>query len=112
MILTEILDILKIFNENNLSEDEQREIFSNGIYFDFAYDDLDIDNKNRHLNVFEVAILLKTLNHNNLPVDVSKMIKSPSDFEYPNLVRTISDLKEKKEDKIKIMLLESKKMGD
>jgi len=50
MIKDEILEILKIFDELQIPEEMQRELFKNGLKFDFTYGDSDTNNINQHLN--------------------------------------------------------------
>ena len=50
MLKDEILEILDLLNKYNIPEESQRELFEEGLYFDFTYGDPDPTNKNQHLN--------------------------------------------------------------
>ena len=58
MLNDDLNEILCIFNKFDISEEDQRRIFSKGIYFDFTYGDPDPNHRNKQLDVFGVWILL------------------------------------------------------
>ena len=76
MLKDEILEVLDLFEKFQISDEKQREIFKNGLYFDYAYGDP--SPKNQHLNFFGVGILLKTCLENNIEIDVNQLIDTPA----------------------------------
>ena len=90
MLKDEILEILELFDKYKISEKDQRRLFENGIYFDFTYGDPDPSNKNQHLNIFGIGMLLKTLEENHIRININKLINEPYNFPYEALVKEVS----------------------
>ena len=90
MLKEEILEILDLLNRYNIPEEKQRELFKNGLSFNFTYGDPDPTNKNQHLSIFGVGILLKTCLENNMQIDVKELINEPWAFQDQNLIKEVA----------------------
>ena len=109
MLKDEILEVLDLFEKFQISDEKQREIFKNGLYFDYAYGDP--SPKNQHLNFFGVGILLKTCLENNIEIDVNQLIDTPYMFGNEELIKKIALLQDSKDEtqkdsKKKLVLIE------
>ena len=111
MIKDEILEILKIFDELQISEEMQRELFKNGLKFDFTYGDPDTNNINQHLNIFGVGMLLKTILAGHTEYNVKKLLEQPYSFPDEKLIKEISKLQDGKRSKVKT-LVKIEKLGE
>ncbi len=92
MLRDELLEILEIFDAYNISEEDQRSLFEHGLHFDFTYGDPDYGNINQHLNVFGVAMLLKTCRENKIRINVKKLLREPWMFEDEELIKKIAQV--------------------
>ena len=90
MLKDEILEILDLLNKYNISEENQKKLFENGLYFDFTYGDPDPTNKNQHLNIFGIGILLKTCLENNIRINVNRLLDEPWMFQDEDLIKEVA----------------------
>ena len=90
MLKDEILEILDLFDKYQISEDNQRKLFEKGLYFDFTYGDPDPTNKNQHLNIFGIGILLKTCLENNIRININKLLNEPYMFKDEDLIKEVA----------------------
>ncbi len=90
MLKEELLEILELFNKYKISEEDQRKLFENGLYFDFTYGDPDPSNKNQRLNIFGIGMLLKTCYENNITINIKQLINEPYYFPYEDLVKQVA----------------------
>ena len=92
MLREEILEILDLFNKFKIPEKDQKRIFREGIYFDFTYGEIDLENKNQLLSAYGVGILLKTCLENKIHINIKQLLKEPWKFPYEDLVKRIAEL--------------------
>lgn len=92
MLRDEILEALDIFDECGISEDDQRTLFKDGLYFNYTYGDPDYNHENRHLDALKVATLIKTLKAYKKKFEVNDMLYNSYKFCYGDLVREIADM--------------------
>ena len=92
MVRDEILEILDLLDNVGVSEENKRKIFSDGLFFDFTYGDPDPKHKNRHLNIFGIGMLIKTLKEERNRISINKIIDAPHTFYDDDLIRAISDI--------------------
>lgn len=97
MLRDEVIEMLDIFDEYQIPEDNQRKIISNGVDFDFTYGDPDPHKRNKYLNAFQFAELLKTCKRMNIPLDVNHMLEKPYSLEYENLLNFINSIESRTE---------------
>ena len=89
-------DVNKIFDSlsrHHVSDEKQKELLLNGLYFDYTYGDPDYNRENRKLNFFEIGRLIDYLEGIGIPFDINEIINTPYTFRYPELVRMIADNK-------------------
>lgn len=101
MLRNEINDALVIFNEFGITEDRQRNLFNNGIHFDFTYGDPDPFHRNKKLGVLEFATLLKTCKYYGISIDANEIVDHPYDSSYEELVKMVYDENNKYKIKVK-----------
>ena len=94
MLRDEIREVLELFDEYKISEDDQRKLFEEGLFFNFTYGDPDYQNRNQRLNVFGVAILLKTCRENNIRLNVKRLLKEPYMFQSEDLICDIASIQD------------------
>lgn len=90
MLREEILEVLDLFDKYQIPEEKQREIFENGLYFNYTWGDPDPKHINQHLNFYGVGILLKTCLENNIIIDVDMLLDSPYMFQNEELIKEIA----------------------
>ncbi len=95
MLNDDLKEILHIFNKFDISEEDQRRIFSKGIYFDFTYGNPDPKHRNKKLDVFGVWILLKTCVDYNININLKTLLHEPWAFEEESLVRFASEMQDR-----------------
>ncbi len=101
MLKEEILEILELFDKYEIPEESQRQLFEQGLHFDFTYGDPDPTNKNQHLNIFGIGILLKTCLENNIRINVKKLLDEPWMFQDEGLIKEIAKEQKRSYPKIK-----------
>jgi hypothetical protein len=92
----ELIEMAEIFDYYNIPEDEQRNIITSGLYFEFNYHDT------KRLDCFSAAELLKLCKNIDPEFDANQMIKdlrNRRDDKYESLVKFYSDLKTKNKTK-------------
>ena len=82
----------KLFDYYKIPEERQRDIFENGIHFDFTYGDPDPTHRNSHLNVFGVGILLKTCKENKIRISIKQLLNEPWMFKDEELIRDVANM--------------------
>ena len=92
MFKDEVIEAIHVFDEFLLTEERQRKVFNNGIYFDFTYGDPDPYNRNRRLGVLEFAMLLKTCKFYGIEIDANEIVDHPYNTKYENLVKMVSNV--------------------
>lgn len=90
MLKNEILEVLDLFEKYQISDERQRKIFNDGLYFDYTYGDPDFNHRNQHLNIFGVGMLLKLCLENNIDIDINELIETPYKFENEELIKEIA----------------------
>ena len=103
MLKDEILEILDLLNKYNVPEESQRKLFEKGLYFDFTYGDPDPTNKNQHLNIFGIGILLKTCMENNIRININKLLDEPWMFQDEDLIKEVANVQYRRKVKIKTL---------
>lgn len=103
MLKDEVIEMLEIFDEYQIPEDRQRSIILNGVDFNFTYGDPDPQRRNKYLDAFQLAELLKKCKKMNILIDVNQMLDKPYDLKYEKLLEFIEnqDFYEGKTRKIK-----------
>ena len=91
MLREEIQEALDLFDEFKIPEEDQRRLFEEGLHFDFTYGDPDYGNINQHLNVFGVAMLLKTCRENKIRINIKQLLKEPWMFPDESLVKKVAE---------------------
>lgn len=78
----EIIETFDIFNLYQITEENQRLVFENGIYFDFTKGSLDPTKRNKRLTAFGFSKLLKMCHQMHIPIDANNIIEEPFKYEY------------------------------
>ena len=91
MLRDEIMEVLDLFDKYNISDENRRKLFSEGLYFDYTYGDPDPQGINQHLNFFGVGILLKTCLENDIKIDINQLLIQPYLFSDATLIKEIAD---------------------
>ena len=92
MLKEEVLGILNVFDQSGISEENQRRLFQEGIYFNFTYGDPDPYNRNKRMNIFEFADFLKSCQQLDISVDANELVSKPSDVNNEKIVETVTDV--------------------
>ena len=90
MLRNELLETLDLFDQYNMTEENQRELFENGLDFNFTYGDPDPTDRNQHLTVFGVSALLKTCQEHNVEIDANALVREPYRFPNEALIKEIA----------------------
>ena len=77
MLKNEVLEMLDLFNQFEITAENQWEIINNGIDFDFTFGGIDWQNRNKKLGAFEIVSILKECKERNISLDVNDMINNP-----------------------------------
>lgn len=92
MIKEEVLGILNVFDQSGISEENQRRLLQEGIYFDFTYGEPDFYNRNKRMNVFEFADFLRACQQLDINVDANELVSKPSDASNEKIVETVTNV--------------------
>jgi hypothetical protein len=101
MLREEIQEALDLFDEFKIPEEDQRRLFEEGLHFDFTYGDPDYSHRNQQLNVFGVAILLKTCRENHIRINTKKLLREPYMFEDEDLIKDVAKEQERTHRRVK-----------
>ena len=102
MVRDEIIEILDLLDESKVSEENQRKVFSNGLSFNYTYGDPDYRGINKHLNIFGIGMLIKTLKAERRRLSINKIINSPWEFDDHHLLEEIDEF-QKNNTRVKIL---------
>lgn len=99
MLRDELLEMIELFDLYNITEENQRRIIENGIYFDFTRGSIDLAKRNKRLTPLEFAKLLKMCATMHIPLDANDIIERPIQYEY--LIGMLCNLEELNDEKSK-----------
>ena len=76
----ELNEMLKIFNFFKISEEQQRDIISNGVHFNYTWGDIDYDHRNRQFDCFKFSRFLIYCKKCGVPFDMNNFSSVKFEF--------------------------------
>ena len=76
----ELNEMLKIFDFFKISEEQQREIISHGVDFNYTFGDIDYDSRNRHFDCFKFSRFLIYCKKCGVPFDMNNFSSVKFEF--------------------------------
>ena len=76
----ELNEMLKIFNFFKISEEQQREIISHGVDFNYTFGDIDYDSRNRQFDCFKFSRFLIYCKKCGVPFDMNNFLSVKFEF--------------------------------
>ena len=70
----ELNEMLKLFDYFDISEEQQRDIISNGVDFNYTWGDIDYDHRNRKFDCFKFTRFLKYCKESGVPFDMDNYL--------------------------------------
>ena len=90
MVKEEILEILELFDQYKITEENQRIIIEEGLHLNFTFGAPDPSHRNKTLNVFGVGLLLRICEEYHIRININTIIKDPWKLpEYEELINEV-----------------------